>query len=114
RALEALPDKGSVLDVGCGGGSASLALVPPAGLITGVDASRDMLTEYAAGAAQRGVAHHEVEGTWPDIEDRVDPHDVVVCHHVLYNVADLAPFVRALTDKARQRVVVELTDKHPL
>jgi hypothetical protein len=39
---------------------------------------------------------------------------VVVCHHVLYNVADLAPFAAALTGHARRRVVVELTDRHPL
>ena len=40
--------------------------------------------------------------------------DVVVCHHVLYNVADLAPFLAALTTHARRRVVVEVTDRHPL
>src|SRR5512146_2244172 len=39
RAREALPDGGSVLDVGCGGGAASLALVPPAASVTGVDTS---------------------------------------------------------------------------
>lgn len=33
RALEALPDGGSVLDVGVGGGASSLGLVPGAGLI---------------------------------------------------------------------------------
>jgi hypothetical protein len=38
----------------------------------------------------------------------------VVCNHVVYNVADLGPFLRALTDHARRRVVVELTDRHPL
>ena len=39
--------------------------------------------------------------------------DVVVCNHVLYNVADLGPFVVALTDHAHSRVVVELTPRHP-
>src|SRR5438046_1645572 len=53
-AAAALPGGGSVLDVGCGGGAASLALAPPAGLVVGVDSSTDMLTEYAAGAAARG------------------------------------------------------------
>jgi hypothetical protein len=48
------------------------------------------------------------------VAGRVGPADVVVCHHVLYNVADLAPFAAALTDHARHRVVVELTDRHPL
>ncbi len=39
---------------------------------------------------------------------------MVVCHHVVYNVADLVPFARALTDHARFRVVVELTAEHPM
>jgi hypothetical protein len=40
--------------------------------------------------------------------------DVVVCHHVFYNVAPLDAFAAALTDHARRRVVVELTATHPL
>jgi len=39
---------------------------------------------------------------------------VVVCHHVLYNVPDLAEFATALTAHARRRVVVELTPRHPM
>jgi len=38
----------------------------------------------------------------------------VTCHHVLYNVAELGPFVTALTSHARRLVVVELTARHPL
>jgi hypothetical protein len=40
--------------------------------------------------------------------------DVVVCHHVAYNVADLAGFAEALTTHARRRVVLELGATHPL
>jgi hypothetical protein len=40
--------------------------------------------------------------------------DVVVCHHVVYDVQDIAPFIRALTSAARRRVVVELPPLHPL
>src|SRR5204862_3057167 len=43
----------------------------------------------------------------------VEAADVVVCHHVLYNVADVVPFVSALTTSARHRVVCELTAVHP-
>ncbi|MGH9300094.1 MAG: class I SAM-dependent methyltransferase, partial [Acidimicrobiales bacterium] len=38
-ALEALPEGGSVLDVGAGGGAASLPLAPPASLLVAVDES---------------------------------------------------------------------------
>ncbi|HYT39272.1 MAG TPA: class I SAM-dependent methyltransferase [Acidimicrobiia bacterium] len=113
RALEALPDAGSVLDVGAGGGAASLPLCPPAVAVTAVDQSPQMLAAFAELATKQGIDHREVEGLWPDVAGRVGPADVVVCHHVLYNVGDLVPFVVALTDHARRRVVVEITDDHP-
>lgn len=114
RAAEALPAGGSVLDVGSGGGGAGLALVPPAGLVIGVDSAADMLTAFADTAHAKGVEHREVEGGWPDVSDSVPVVDVVVCHHVFYNVADLTPFVAALSAHARRRVVVEMTAAHPL
>jgi len=113
RAREALPDGGSLIDVGAGGGAASLPLCPPAASVTAVDQSPGMLSAFAGLAAQQGIDHGEVEGLWPDVAGRVGPADVVVCHHVLYNVADLVPFVLALTDHARRRVVVEITAEHP-
>ena len=113
RAAYALPESGSVLDVGAGGGAASLPLAPPAGLLTAVDESREMLAVFASVAERRGVTHQEVYGKWPDVAPEVAAADVVVCHNVAYNVADLVPFVAALTDHARCRVVLELTEEHP-
>jgi SAM-dependent methyltransferase len=113
-ALELLPVGGSVLDVGCGGGAASFALVPPAGRVVGVDSTPDMLTEYAAEAGRRGVEHEEIAGGWPDVAPKAGDADVVVCHHFFYNVADLPAFVDALTAAAGRRVVVEMTASHPL
>jgi SAM-dependent methyltransferase len=112
RALEALPVGGTVLDVGVGGGAASLPLAPMASRITGVDESEAMLGAFreAAGAVEvRGVL-----GAWPAVAENVEPADVVVCHHVLYNVRELEPFVRALDGRARRRVVIEITEQHPL
>jgi len=114
RAREALPDGGSVLDVGVGGGAASLPLAPPAVRIVGVDASEELLASFLDAAAARGVRAETVLGSWPDVAERVGPADVVVCAHVLYNVQDLAPFVRALDEHARRRVVIEITERHPL
>ena len=113
RALEALPDGGSVLDVGVGGGRASLPLVPPAGSVVGVDSSEELLAAFTQAAERLAVPHGEVLGKWPDVAGQVAPADVVVCHHVAYNVADLVPFAWALTDHARNRVVMELTATHP-
>jgi SAM-dependent methyltransferase len=114
RAAEALPDGGTVLDVGCGGGAAAMPLAGRAGRLIGVDQQTSMLEAFAARADALGVAHEEIEGTWPEVADATPEADVVVCHHVLYNVAALAPFARALTDHARRRVVAEISAEHPL
>ncbi|CAN5807359.1 hypothetical protein BH20ACT7_BH20ACT7_02730 [soil metagenome] len=113
-AAALLADGGSVLDVGCGGGAASLPLVPLARRVVGVDESAAMVEAFAARADRLGVGHREVIGRWPDVAESTPPVDVAVCHHVLYNVADLAPFVLALTAAAGRGVVVEQTAAHPL
>src|SRR5262245_59159071 len=53
--LEVLSDGGDVLDVGCGGGRASLALVPPAARIVAVDQSDAMLRQLEEAAARRAA-----------------------------------------------------------
>jgi SAM-dependent methyltransferase len=111
RARDALPPGGSVLDVGCGAGAASLPLAPIAGTIVGVDESDDMLAAFRSVST---IPVTTVTGGWPGVADQVEPADVVVCHHVLYNVADLGRFADALTVHARRRVVVEMTARHPM
>jgi SAM-dependent methyltransferase len=108
-----LGDGGSVLDVGCGGGAASIPLAPPARHLIGVDRSSAMLESFAAAAATAGATHRQIVGDWPAVAPEVPVVDLVVCRNVVYNVADIAPFVTALSDHAAHRVVVELTDRHP-
>jgi SAM-dependent methyltransferase len=114
EAARSMPEGGSVLDVGAGAGAASLPLAGLAGRLVAVDESPAMVASFLAAAEAAGVPAEAVEGRWPEVAGRVGPADVVVCHHVLYNVADLAPFALALTGHARRRVVAELTDRHPL
>ena len=113
RAAEALSDGGSVLDVGCGGGAAAFAVAPPATAVIGTDRQDNMLELFAATAQRRGIAARVHVGSWPEIADAVPVADVVVCHNVLYNVADIGAFVAALDAHARRRVVIEITPKHP-
>jgi SAM-dependent methyltransferase len=113
RAVEALGEPGSVLDVGAGAGAASLPL-SRTGRVTeliAVDSLPEMLDalrDNASGPVRT------ITGRWPDVAPDTPVADVVVCHHVFYNVSELADFAAALTDHARRRVVVELTEAHPL
>ncbi len=113
-ARAVLPDGGTVLDVGCGAGAASLPLAGRAATLVGVDSSSELLAAFAERAQARGVAVRTIAGTWPDVAGATPVADVVVCANVAYNVPDLGPFVAALTAHARVRVVLELTARHPL
>lgn len=113
QALEALPEGGTVLDVGCGGGAASLPLATRASRLVGVDTSGGMLEAFLKNARAAGVQAEAIEGSWPDAGPRTPVADVVVCHHVIYNASDLGAFALGLTDHARVRVVAELTRNHP-
>ena len=73
-----------------------------------------MLEAFVAAAQNLGVEARGIVGTWPEVAAETPAADVAVCGHVLYNVQDLEPFVVALDAHARRRVVVELTELHPL
>jgi len=105
RGLEALAPGGTVLDVGAGRCAMSLPLRPAARRIIAVDGLPAML--------ENSPADVTILGRWPDVAAQAGPADVVVCGHVVYNVPDLAPFVRALNAAATRRVVIEVTRSHP-
>ena len=105
RALEVLRRNDDVLDVGAGRCAMSLPLRPPASRIIAVDGRAEML--------ENSPADVTVLGRWPDVASQAGQAAVVVCGHVLYNVQDLPPFIRALNAAARHRVVLEITQSHP-
>ena len=112
-ARMSIPAGGTVLDVGCGGGRSVLAVAPPAATVIGVDEQRGMLDAFADAATRRGLGHHEFQGVWPEVAPVVPEADVVVCHHVAFNVPDIVPFLAELDSHARSRVVLELPMHHP-
>ena len=67
RAREVLEPGGSVLDIGSGGGRASMAITPPAGTLTAVDHQQEMLDEFHKAAETRGAIAHSYLGDWPDV-----------------------------------------------
>ncbi|MEV8631030.1 class I SAM-dependent methyltransferase [Streptosporangium sp. NPDC051023] len=114
RIAEALPEGGSVLDVGAGTGAASLPLAASLGELIAVDTSAGMLAELESRAADLGVPLRTLVGRWPDVAARTPVADVAVAAHVVYNVPDLAAFLAELSGHARARVVLELTERHPM
>jgi len=114
RGRDALPPGGSVLDVGAGAGAASLPLLDRASTLVAVDQDEQLLAELVK---QAGLSHEKVTtvaGSWPAVASAVAAANVVVCHHVLYNVPELRPFIDALDAHARNRVVIEITAAHPV
>jgi len=114
REWAALDPPGAVLDVGSGAGAASLPLLPRSTGLTAVDSDADMLALLGERAAAAGVAARLIQGRWPEVAGQAGICDVVTCHHVTYNVPDIAPFLTALSAAARRKVVVEMTGTHPL
>ncbi|MFF0580169.1 class I SAM-dependent methyltransferase [Streptosporangium saharense] len=114
RVAEALPPGGVLLDVGAGTGAASLPLAGRLGELVAVDPSPGMLAELETRAVSLGVPLRVVPGRWPDVAAETPAADVAVCAHVVYNVPDLAAFLTELSGHARLRVVLELTERHPM
>lgn len=114
RLAEALPDQGTILDVGSGPGASSLPLRGRIGHLYAVDTSGRMLEGLTLRADKLGVPVTTFEGRWPDVADRVPVADVSISAHVVYNVPDLAGFLRALDAHTRGRVVLELPHRHPM
>jgi 2-polyprenyl-3-methyl-5-hydroxy-6-metoxy-1,4-benzoquinol methylase len=114
REWAALDPPGTVLDVGSGPGAASLPLAPRTSGLIAVDSSQQMLELLSERGAARGLPVSTVHASWPDSAAEVPAADLVTCHHVLYNVPGIEPFLSALTMHARRLVVVETTVVHPL
>lgn len=115
EALAALPGgRGSVLDVGAGAGAAGFAVSARATRLTAVEPNGALLGALRARATEMGLPLETLQGRWPEISAEVDLHDIALSHHVCYDVPAIGPFLRALTDRARHRVVLEVSAQHPL
>jgi len=109
----ALPAGGSLLDIGCGGGAASIPVGARAGSLLAVDSAEPMLHDFITAADAIGVPVRTWHGSWPEVAADVPVADVAVAANVVYNVPDIGNFLQTLADHARHRVVIELTDSHP-
>ena len=107
RLVSRVRSDGTLLDVGGGAGRFALALALHCRHVTVVEPSESMLQELRETAQQTGVENLGIEeASWEDAE--VDAADVVLCSHVVYGVADIAPFVRKLQAHARDLVLMPM------
>jgi len=113
RVRSLLPASGTLLDVGAGTGRASLLHAAEGHAVTAVEKNPELAEGFRQRAGEQGVSAELIEGAWPEVAAGIDLHDVVVCAHVVYDVADIEPFLSALLRHARVGVVVELTPDHP-
>jgi SAM-dependent methyltransferase len=110
EAVKRLAGKGSVLDVGAGTGRASLPLVRDGYRVTMVEPNPVMLEGLSE---LKGEFEFDViAGRWPEVASDLHPHNVSLSAHVVYDVADIAPFLAALNGSATTGVVLELTPAH--
>jgi SAM-dependent methyltransferase len=95
----------SVLDVGAGTGRHTLALAPYVARVVAVEPSPAMLGLLREDAeAQRLTNIETVAAEW--LAADVAAADIVLCSHVLYPIAGIAPFVRKLAASAKDRVFI--------
>ncbi len=107
-------DGATLLDVGAGGGRFALPLAERNWRVTAAEPSDGMRAVLAEAVSERSVTLDILSLRWPPPGGNLPRADVALCANVLYDVADLAPFVAALDRAARQAVVVYLPLTHPV
>jgi SAM-dependent methyltransferase len=95
-----------VLDVGAGTGRYAVPLAELGARVVAVEPNAAMASLLGEQARARGVSVAVEQAEWPAAEPRVGSADVVLCAHVVYPIADIVPFLRALDRAARCAVVM--------
>lgn len=111
--LQLLPEAGTLIDVGAGTGRLSLPIAAAGHRVLAVEPNAAMAAELERGAASMTGSVAVVRRRWPEVAAAVGPHDVALTANVVYDVADIGPFLQALDHSATLAVVVELTQRHP-
>src|SRR5439155_22927403 len=90
-----------LLDVGAGAGRYAIPLSRLVAHVTAAEPSDGMRTGLQSAIEANKISNLSiVAGPWQDV--LVDPHDVVLCAHVLYFVRDIEPFIEKLDAHAKR------------
>jgi len=110
KVLACVDGRSTVLDVGAGAGRHSVPLARVVRRVVAVEPSPAMASHLREWAQEEGLGNIDlIEGAWPEVN--VPTCDVAICAHVLYPVAEIAPFLRKLHDSARRRCFLWLHDE---
>ncbi len=109
-ATGAEPSPATVLDVGGGFGAVAVPVAGRGSRVTVVEPHPSMVELLERWAAQERVADRirVVRQPWPAAVAGIEPHDVVVCSHVLYPIEDVAPFIDALIAATRRSCLITM------
>lgn len=114
--LELVADvpEASLLDVGSGAGAAFWPVAPHLRRVLAIDENPSMLEVLL----EEARAHPELlvetrVGRLQELLPGLDPADVAVSFHVVYNVPELGDYLGQLLAHGRRGVVLELTLHHP-
>jgi len=95
----------TVLDVGAGAGRIALPIADHAKHVTAVEPSEGMRERMIQTAEAWGISNLSIiDSEWQRTE--VEPHDLVVCAHVVYTVQDIEFFVQKLSANAKKHVAL--------
>lgn len=95
----------TVLDIGAGTGSWACLLAPYAAKVTALDPSPAMISVMEENIRDLGITNVEVvRGSWPGA--MVEDHDISLCSHAMYGVADFPAFVRRMEEVTRRCCVL--------
>jgi 2-polyprenyl-3-methyl-5-hydroxy-6-metoxy-1,4-benzoquinol methylase len=97
----------TILDVGTGTGRAAIALARRGAVVTGIDASAEMLAVARRRAVEAGAAVTFVQGDAHRLNVPDRSFDAVVCLRVLMHTPDWRQSLAELCRAARHRVVLD-------
>jgi len=110
--LSQLEPTTTLLDIGAGTGAWSVLAAGRIRRVTALEPSLSMRNLLKENLRQAGLTNVEVlPGAWP--EAQVDAHDITLCAHAMYGVADFSLFVQRMNQVTRRTCIMILRAPMP-
>ncbi|MDE2746000.1 MAG: class I SAM-dependent methyltransferase [Chloroflexota bacterium] len=104
-ALNLVEPDDEIIEIGGGAGRIGLPLASTATSLTNVEPSPAMREQFAIAVSEHGISNANLmAANWP-LSEPISA-DVVLTVDVTYFINDIEPFIRAMHDSARRRVII--------